>query len=217
MRASLLSMWEAAKSNRKIGFALIELKTRIHRPDPTNDMDLLEQARKILNGDKGSWDQFVPAFNEIGRRSLRTFRLSQDDQNEILSQALAKLYAGRLNGFQGSYLGELASYLSRIVRNEALTFIKKQKREELNPNIGNDVPSAHNLEKSLADQECLRKLEEIVQRLPLREKELFLKVYGGLKVREIAEQMGEPLGTIAARISRLKIHLRLALRDQGCL
>ena len=57
-------------------------------------MDLLEQARRIRNGDKGGWDQFVPAFNEIGRRSLRTFRLSPDDQNDILSQALAKLYAG---------------------------------------------------------------------------------------------------------------------------
>jgi len=155
-------------------------------------MDLLEQARRILNGDKSSWDQFVPAFNEIGRRSLRTFRLSQDDQNEILSQALAKLYAGGLNGFQGSYLGELASYLSRIVQNEALTFKKKQKREELNPDIGNDVPSGHNLENSLAAQECLQKLEEIIQRLPLQDRELFLMVYGGLKVREIAEQMGEP-------------------------
>ena len=180
-------------------------------------MDLFEQVRRIRNGDKSSWDQFVPAFNEIGRRALRTFRLSQDDQNEILSQALSKLYMGGLINFHGSSVGELVLYLRRIVRNEALTFIKKQKREEPKSDIGTDVPSDHNLENSLADQDCLRKLEVIVQSLPFQEKELYMRVYAGLKVREIADQTGEPVGTIGARISRLKERLRASLRGHGCL
>ncbi len=64
-------------------------------------MDLLEQSRKILNGDKNSWDQFVPEFKKIGSRTFRTFRLSVDDQEEILSQALSKVYAGGLKSFRG--------------------------------------------------------------------------------------------------------------------
>ncbi len=180
-------------------------------------MDLLEQSRRILNGDKDGWEQFVSEFKKIGWRTFRTFRLSVDDQEEILSQALSKVYAGGLKSFRGNSKGELVSYLSRIVRNEALTFIKKQKREELDPEIGNNNPSGGNLEDSLADKECLRLLEEIVQKLPFHDKELYLRVSQGLKVREIAERTGESIGTIGSRISRLKEHIRDNLRRHGCL
>ncbi|MFQ5842744.1 MAG: RNA polymerase sigma factor [Thermodesulfobacteriota bacterium] len=178
--------------------------------------DLLGLVRSILNGDESAWEQFLPVFYEIGHRSLRTFRLSGDDQDELLSQALSIVYAGGLKSFHGASLGELVSYLSRIVRNEALTFIKKQKREELDPDIGNSLPSAHNLENRIADEECLRILEDIVQNLPFQDKELYMRVYIGLKVREIAEQTGEPLGTVGARISRLKDRIREILRGHGC-
>jgi len=180
-------------------------------------MDLLEQSRKILNGDKSSWEQFVPEFKKIGWRTFRTFRLSVDDQEDILSQALSKVYAGGLKSFRGGSKGELVSYLSHIVRNEALTFIKKQKREILDPEIGNNESAGDNLEDSLADEECLRLLEEIVQKLPFHDKELYLRISQGLKVREIAEQMGESVGTTGSRISRLKEHLRDNLRGHGCL
>ena len=180
-------------------------------------MDLLEQSRKILNGDKSSWDQFVPEFRKIGSRTFRTFRLTIDDQEEILSQALSKVYAGGLKSFRGDSKGELVSYLSHIVRNEALTFIKKQRREKLDPEIGNNLSSGDNLEDSLAEKECLRLLEEIVQKLPFNDKELYLRISQGLKLREIAERTGESIGTIGSRITRLKEHIRGHLRRHGCL
>jgi len=60
-------------------------------------------------------------------------------------------------------------------------------------------------------------LEEIIQKLPFHDKELYMRVLQGLKVREIAERTGEPLGTVGARISRLKDRLRENLRGHGCL
>lgn len=180
-------------------------------------MDLLEQVRKILNGDESSWEQFVPEFNNIGWKTFRTFRLSIDDQTEILSQALSKVYAGGLKNFHGKSLGELVVYLKHIVRNEALTFIKKQEREELNPEIDENVPSGQDMEDTLAEEECLRLLEEIIQKLPFYDKELYMGVLQGIKLREIAEQIGEPLGTVGGKISRLKERIRENLRDHGCL
>ena len=180
-------------------------------------LDLLEQVRRILNGDESSWEQFVPEFNNIGRKTFRTFRLSIDDQEEILSQALSKVYSGGLKNFHGKSLGELVVYLKHIVRNEALTFIKKQEREKLIVEIDDNVPSEQSLEDTLAKEECLRLLEEIVQKLPFNDKELYMGVLQGIKLREIAEQTGEPLGTVGTRISRLKERLRDGLRGHGCL
>jgi RNA polymerase sigma-70 factor (ECF subfamily) len=179
-------------------------------------MDLLALARRIANGDKSAWEQFVPSFYGVGRRSLLTFRFSQVDQDEILSQTLTKLYTGGLKKFRGSSQGELFFYLMNIVRNEAINFQKKQRREKSIPEFLINEPSIPSVEEDLADEECLRLLENIVQQLPFQDKELYLRCWEGLKIREIAEQMGEPIGTIGARISRLKDRIRKALRGHGC-
>ncbi len=52
---------------------------------------------------------------------------------------------------------------------------------------------------------------------PFNDKELYMGVLQGIKLREIAEQTGEPLGTVGTRMSRLKERLRDGLRGHGCL
>lgn len=181
-------------------------------------MDLLEVVRRILNGNESAWEQFLPSFYEVGRRTLRTFRFPEDDENEILSQVLYKLFSGGLRSFRGASPGELAMYLKQMVRNQALTIIKKRKSEEVDSEALNDVPSdGALLDDRIADEECLRLLEKIVQSLPLEDRELYLRVSLGQKVRDIAQEGGNPLGTVGARISRLKERIRESLRTRGCL
>jgi len=42
-------------------------------------------------------------------------------------------------------------------------------RKELDPDIGNNLPTGHNLENCIADEKSLRILEDIVQNLPLQD------------------------------------------------
>lgn len=181
-------------------------------------MDFLEVVRRILNGDESAWEQFLPPFYEVGRRTLRSFRLPEDDENEILSQVLYKLFTGALKSFRGASPGELVMYLKQMVRNQALDITNKRKSEQVGSEAFNDVPSdGPLLEERVADEECLRVLEKIVQSLPQGDRELYLKISLGQKVREIAQAGGDPLGTVGARISRLKERIREGLRTRGCL
>jgi len=144
-------------------------------------MDLLDIARRIVNGEKSAWEEFLPAFYEIGHRTLYTFRLPEDDQNEILSQVLYKLFSGGLKKFRGGSKGELAMYLKRTIRNQALTVVTKARSHEVSSDALNDMTSdSALLEDRAADEECLRLLERIVQSLSTLQRQgtLFKDILG---------------------------------------
>ncbi|MFQ5912361.1 MAG: RNA polymerase sigma factor [Nitrospinota bacterium] len=183
-------------------------------------MDLLAVVHRCSRGETGAWEEFLPAFGEIGRRTLRTFRLSEADQEEILSRSLLSLYEAGLRRFHGTSMGELAVYLKRVVRNEALTYVQRRSREVVDEKVGTTNPSEDALSDvpgRLVEEETRRILEEIIAELPRRDKELYLMKMRGLKEREIAEQTGSPPGTIASRISRLIDQIQKRLRERGCL
>jgi RNA polymerase sigma factor (sigma-70 family) len=181
-------------------------------------MDLMSVVRACCKKESNAWVNFFPPFLEIGRRSLRTFRLSQEEQEDILSQVLVKLYGGGLERFHGSSTGELVSYLKTIVRNESLTFIKQKSRNITVPEGVGEIPDRGQKppETQFADKECLQILEEMISNLTVPEKELYLMKYRGLTEREISEQTGSPPGTVASRIKRLLDKLRANMREKGC-
>jgi RNA polymerase sigma factor (sigma-70 family) len=181
-------------------------------------MDLLSLVPACCQNDPQAWELFFPSLSEISQRTLRTFRFSEADQEDILSQSLIKLINGGLLRFHGKTMGELVSYLKQIIRNEALTYLKRSSRERPDPDAGMDAPAdpQSNPAISMADDECLRILDEMVQGLPVQEKELYLMKFRGLKEREIAEQTKTPPGTVAARIKRLLDKIRAYLRKEGC-
>ena len=69
----------------------------------------------------------------------------------------------------------------------------------------------------IANEECLKILENIVSLLPKRERELFLMKSRGMKEREIATQMDSPPGTIASWISRMIKQIQEELQKHNCL
>ncbi len=183
-------------------------------------MDLLEVAKKCCQGDTSSWEQFLPVYADLGHRVLRTFRLPEATLEDILSKTLLKLYDGGLQQFRGSSVGELVVYLKQVIRNEALTFVSRQGREIMDPealvNLPSDNPTVMPID-IIADEECLKILENIVSLLPKRERELFLMKSRGMKEREIATQMDSPPGTIASWISRMIKQIQEELQKHNCL
>ena len=100
------------------------------------------------------------------------------------------------------------TWITRIVINEALSFLRKHKREVL--------PLAEELETA-ATEEGLSKeenvdLKEAINRLGQEEKLLItLRFFEDKKLEEIAEVCGEALSTIKSRLYRTLKKLRLDL------
>jgi RNA polymerase sigma factor (sigma-70 family) len=188
-------------------------------------VDLIELAARCCRGEEAAWEAFLPSFQHIGLRSLRTFRLSRVDADEVLAEALASLYQGGLRTFRGETEGQLVSFLRRVVRNEAVDQLKARGPQHRGALPGEEQgpegrASSHaeppRALTTLEDEECLEFLRQEVERLKRDDRELFLMKARGLKEREMAEQTGRPPGTIAAQIARLLARLRQRLAERGC-
>jgi RNA polymerase sigma factor (sigma-70 family) len=183
--------------------------------------DLLELVAGCCRGEETAWDAFLPKFQAIGRRALRTFLLSEADFDEVLSRALFSIYQGGLRQFRGGSVGQLVSFLGQIVRNEGFDFVRGKGTRAVPESSGGanegERSSDADALTALVEEECEQFLRQEVERLKRDEKELFLMKARGLKEREIAEQTGRPRGTVAAQIARLLERLRQRLRERGCL
>lgn len=181
--------------------------------------DLLDLVRRCRDGDPDAWRTFLPPFQEIGRRALRSFRLSSTDSDDVLSEVLTSLYAGGLSQFRGQTIAELFGFLKTVVRNRAIDFVKDRGKWVPTdvPGEGPTEPDPSNISTGIADEECLEFLRQEVSRLKREDRELYLMKARGLKEREIAAQTGRPPGTVASQIARLLERLRSSLKERGCL
>jgi RNA polymerase sigma factor (sigma-70 family) len=190
------------------------------RAEDVTSTDLLDLVRRCRSGDPDAWRALLSPFQEVGRRTLRSFRLSAADLDDILADALAALYAGGLAQFKGTTVAELVGFLKAIVRNRAIDFVKDRRNGEAYPEASAEalVTSAvpYDISHGIADDECLEFLRQEVDKLKREDRELYLMKARGLKEREIAEQTGRPPGTVASQIARLLERLRSRLKDRGC-
>ena len=186
---------------------------------PTEDEpispDFFDLVKRCADGDPDAWRAFLSPFQEIGRRTLRSFRLSPADADDILADALASLYAGSLAQFRGATTAELVSFLKTVVRNRAIDVLKHRNRWVPTDAPGRDL-AAESTVFGIADDECVEFLRQAVSRLKREDQELYLMKARGLKEREIAEQTRRPAGTVASQIARLVDRLRAGLRERGC-
>jgi DNA-directed RNA polymerase specialized sigma24 family protein len=97
-------------------------------PEETIGADLLDLIKRCQAGHPDAWRAFLSPLQEIGRRTLRSFRLSESDSDDILSDALTALYAGGLVQFRGGTSAELIAFLKAVVRNRAIDFLKERNK-----------------------------------------------------------------------------------------
>lgn len=179
-------------------------------------MDFLDLVKRCSDGDPDAWRAFLGPFEEVGRRALRSLRLSAADVDDVLADALTALYAGGLAQFRGSTNAELVVFLKTVVRNRGLDVLKHRNRWVPTESPGERAAAEAVAAPGIADDECVEFLRQEVARLRREDQELFLMKARGLKEREIAEQLRRPPGTIASQIARLLERLRAGLRARGC-
>src|SRR4051794_33523196 len=129
---------------------------------------------------------------------------------EVTQETFLRVWRG-VHTFQGNPSG-FRSWLFRIARNLALDQLRRQAARPRTVTITPDPTGDHAPADTLADTTCdvatqatAHCLREQVRRAlltlpPEQRHALELAYFGGLTHREIAEQTGEPLGTIKTRL-----------------
>jgi RNA polymerase sigma-70 factor (ECF subfamily) len=157
--------------------------------------------RRLTAGDQQAlgefYDRYAGLVNGLALRILRNSTEAEDVVQEVFVQVWRQ--AERYDPARGS----AEAWLCTIARSRALDRLRRrtsrrEDREEAAPGTS-AVPKT---EEALAVRKALSTLSED-QRVALE-----LAYYEGLTQSEIAERLGEPLGTIKTRIRTAMIRLR---------
>jgi RNA polymerase sigma-70 factor (ECF subfamily) len=164
---------------------------------------------RVRSGDKGAmatlFDRYSRVIYSVALRVLKDPGHAEDVMQDILIQFWRNpdsFISGR---------GTLGAWLAVVARNRAIDALRRRRPVESVEDVVliSNTDLASEAERHL----LMEKVRVIMHDLPLdQKKSLELAFFDGLSHTEIAEQTGDPLGTVKTRIRLGLITLRKALR-----
>jgi RNA polymerase sigma factor (sigma-70 family) len=169
------------------------------------EAELIEGCRRNdRTAQKALFDRMAPKMLSVCRRYVRD-RMEAED---VLVVSFTKVFE-RIGQFKGD--GSFEGWVRRIVVNESLTYLRKNKGMYLETDLetaereSESVPSENGLEAE--------DLMKLIQELPAGYRMVFnLYAIDGFSHKEIAEQIGITESTSKSQLSRARLHLQARLQ-----
>lgn len=163
-------------------------------PDAESDSLLLARLERR---DEGAMTVLFARHSKlvysVALRVLRDAQIAEDVMQEVFMQIWNKPVA-----FIPSR-GNLSSLLAVMTRNRSIDHIRSRKVTETIEDL--PLASSYNLANDAEKHILLERVRVVMAELPVDQKSaLEMAFFGGMTHVEIAEQTGEPLGTIKTRI-----------------
>lgn len=165
-----------------------------------------EQLVKIVrSSDKELYAEIIKRYQE---KLVRYAGYIMGDENmgeDVVQDAFIKAYIN-LNGFD--IKKKFSSWIYRIVHNEAMNMLNKQKRQvPINEKIEHD--SGINLEDEFIKKELTGHTHNCLEQIPIIYKEPLSLFYLEEKsYEEISDILRIPIGTVGVRINRAKAMMK---------
>lgn len=124
--------------------------------------------------------------------------LSDTAQAEDVTQNIFTLLWAKPDAFSG---GNFPAWLARVARNASLDVLRSAAVRTREPEMPLDLPAQTDLEEEVFERVRSVAIAEAMRTLPPDQREAIEQAYFlGLSYREVAERLGEPLGTVKSRI-----------------
>jgi RNA polymerase sigma-70 factor, ECF subfamily len=109
-----------------------------------------------------------------------------------------------------------STWILTLVHRRAVDLVRKEERRRADPIDDLAHPAGEATDEEAALRSKRRAVQEALRRLPDDQREaLELAYYGGLSQSELAERLGQPLGTIKSRMFTGLARLRDLLAESG--
>ena len=171
------------------------------------DADIIQD---VLDGDTDSFRLIVERYHIPVIRFVKNIIFDEQTCEDIAQDVFFTAYK-KLSSFD-PYYSKFSTWLFVIARNKSINAIRKKK-----PLVMDEVPEKVNIKEpsdEMAKREFFNKLDDILNSLPLKQKEAFiLAEFEELPYARIAEIQSSRIGTIKSRINRVKNKLKSALQD----
>lgn len=181
--------------------------------------DLL--IKRILAGEKELFEILLRRYNQMLYRVIRGYLSSDDDIMDTMQETYLKTFE-KLNQYKGG--AAFSTWLIRIGINEALGFLRKEKRSQshfvTNSDNTNTLilqfadPNNMNPEKQTMEHESRYFVEQAIDQLPEKYKVIYiLKEVEGLDHNAIAASLDLSVSNVKVRLHRAKEMLKNTLLD----
>lgn len=146
-------------------------------------------------------EAFSLLFNKYHEKlyfHARKILIIHDDANDVIQDSFIKIYQN-INTFKGD--SQLYTWLYSIVTNQALNFLKKQKRSYTFSAISYEDNLVNKLysDEYFDGDEAQFKLQKAILKLPTKQRLVFnMKYYEELKYEEISEILNKSTGALKA-------------------
>ncbi|ESX75460.1 MULTISPECIES: RNA polymerase sigma factor [unclassified Mesorhizobium] len=181
----------------------------------SGDMQLVGRA---LARDGDAFRTIIKTHNQRLYRIARGVVRNDSEAEDIVQEAYVRAFA-HLEAFRGD--ASLATWLSRIVINEALGRLRKRRRMVAIPEnpqaeiIRFPLNPSDDPERTMAQRQILELVERATDSLPDVYRLVFVaRVIEGLSIEETGELLGVRPETIKTRLHRARALVRKALDDQ---
>lgn len=168
-----------------------------------------ELVKGCLKRDPACQKQLFEQFNRKMMGVCLRYASRSEEAEDMLQNGFIKVFE-KMDTFRGS--GSLEGWIRRIVVNEALTYLRKNKAMQMNIDIDDakyKIPGSSHVGESMNEKDLLK----IIQQLPAGFRTVFnLYAIEGYSHKEIAEQLGITEGTSKSQYSRAKTHLQNMLQ-----
>ncbi|MBM4087100.1 MAG: sigma-70 family RNA polymerase sigma factor [Planctomycetes bacterium] len=175
-----------------------------------SDLSLIHAARQ---GDGHAFAQLVDRYANLLFRFALRFTSSRQAAEELAQDTLADFYTN-LERYEPRVA--LGTYLCAILTKKALYARRKAARSPSTLDEPYDAPGGSSALNGLLQDEELARMKKLVDALdePLR---LVVELHymEGLKLRQIADLLDVPLGTVKSRLNAALKFLRRGLADGG--
>ena len=134
-----------------------------------------------------------------------------EEAEDMLQNGFIKVFE-KIETFRGS--GSLEGWIRKIMVNESLTYLRKNKAMKMNMDIDDvkyRIPGNSYVGESMNEKDLLK----IIQQLPMGFRTVFnMYAIEGYSHKEIAAQLGISEGTSKSQYSRAKVHLQNMLQSE---
>jgi RNA polymerase sigma-70 factor (ECF subfamily) len=171
---------------------------------------LLERCR---GGDALAWEALVRTYQSSVYAVTRHYLRDPEEARDVAQDVFVRLYE-RLDSFSGG--DGFKTWLMQMARNASIDRLRRIKARPPISDVsidetvlfGDDDP-----ERNAETEARLRLLRRAVARMAEKNREvLLLKEIHGLKIEEVAQLLGLPIGTVKSRSNRARLELAAVLR-----
>ena len=171
-----------------------------------NDLELIQASRK---GDQAAFRQLVVRHESIVRSTVLGMLGTTPEAEEVAQDVFVRFYRS-MDQFQGN--AKLGTYLTRIAINLSLNAIKAKQRRlkrfaPWNDPVQDPIADDHGTQLEWKEllQWALGQLKEDQRTVAV------LRLVDGYPLKEIAQILDIPIGTVASRLQRAQDKLRALL------